>query len=85
VHLQGGRSSVASAPAAAQIMPDDQKQRILKDEAGSASGRRAKWDEDNLTLNEQIKAELAPTKIEEPKTPYHAPMDPDAVVLCSNA
>lgn len=25
--------------------------------------------------NEKIKAELMPTKINEPKTPYHAPLD----------
>lgn len=27
----------------------------------------------NLEENEKIKAELAPTKINEPKTPFHAP------------
>eukprot|EP00803_Ostreobium_quekettii_P003647 evm.model.scf_1754.3 EVM.evm.TU.scf_1754.3 scf_1754:30618-33583(-) len=31
------------------------------------------WDEGNLVENERIKAELAPTKIEEPKTPFHSP------------
>ena len=34
----------------------------------------------NLEENEKIKAELMPTKINEPKTPYHAPLgeDPEA-------
>jgi hypothetical protein len=34
----------------------------------------------NLEENERIKAELMPTKINEPKTPYHAPLgeDPEA-------
>ena len=27
----------------------------------------------NLEENEKVKAELAPTKINEPKTPFHAP------------
>lgn len=31
----------------------------------------------NLEENERIKAELAPTAIDEPKTPYHAPFDSD--------
>ena len=31
----------------------------------------------NLEENERIKAELAPTTIDEPKTPYHAPFDSD--------
>lgn len=35
------------------------------------------WDEANLETNEKIKAELNPTKIDEPKTPYHAPQEPD--------
>lgn len=29
------------------------------------------WDEHNLEENERIKLELNPTKIDEPKTPYH--------------
>ena len=29
----------------------------------------------NLEENDKIKAELNPTKISEPKTPYHGPMD----------
>lgn len=29
------------------------------------------WDEQNLEENERIKQELNPTKIDEPKTPYH--------------
>lgn len=33
--------------------------------------------EANLEENEAIKAELAPTKILEPKTPYHRPMGAD--------
>mmetsp|Transcript_4018 Transcript_4018/g.9997 ORF Transcript_4018/g.9997 Transcript_4018/m.9997 type:complete len:122 (-) Transcript_4018:341-706(-) len=36
-----------------------------------------KWDEDNLQVNEAIKAELPPVKITEPKTPYHAPLQGD--------
>ena len=34
----------------------------------------------NLEENEKIKAELMPRKINEPKTPYHAPLgeDPEA-------
>ena len=32
-------------------------------------------DEQNLEENEKIKAELAPTKINEPKTPYLSPME----------
>lgn len=37
------------------------------------------WDENNLTENERIKAELNPAPIDEPKTPYHAPLteEPD--------
>ncbi|KAK9809187.1 hypothetical protein WJX72_011015 [[Myrmecia] bisecta] len=31
------------------------------------------WDEANLEENDKIKAELKPTKINEPKTPYHGP------------
>lgn len=38
-------------------------------------GRKKKggvqWDEQNLEENERIKLELNPTKIDEPKTPYH--------------
>eukprot|EP01025_Chloroclados_australasicus_P050645 TRINITY_DN5847_c1_g1_i1.p2 TRINITY_DN5847_c1_g1~~TRINITY_DN5847_c1_g1_i1.p2 ORF type:complete len:183 (-),score=44.02 TRINITY_DN5847_c1_g1_i1:278-826(-) len=45
---------------------------------GHHSRKRAGWDEDNLEKNEVIKAELNPTKIDEPKTPYHAPVNPDA-------
>jgi Protein phosphatase inhibitor 2 (IPP-2) len=37
-----------------------------------------KWDEENLQMNELIKAELNPTRIDEPKTPYHGPgSEPD--------
>eukprot|EP00892_Ulva_mutabilis_P000620 jgi/Ulvmu1/10559/UM065_0013.1 len=51
---------------------------LKKTSAGSSSsGRRAKWNEDNLEANEVIKSELKPTKIDEPKTPYHAPVDPE--------
>ena len=32
-----------------------------------------RWDEDNLRLNEEIKASLNWTKIDEPKTPYVHP------------
>ena len=35
-----------------------------------------RWNESNLAENEQIKAELAPRKIDEPKTPYHGRIDP---------
>ena len=35
-----------------------------------------RWNESNLAENEQIKAELAPRKIDEPKTPYHVRIDP---------
>ena len=31
----------------------------------------------NLEENEKIKADLMPTKINEPKTPYHAPLGED--------
>jgi hypothetical protein len=33
------------------------------------------WDEQNLEENERIKLELDPTKIDEPKTPYHPSKD----------
>ena len=39
--------------------------------------RTVVWDEGNLEANEQIKAELKPRKIEEPKTPYLGPMSSD--------
>ena len=39
------------------------------------------WDEDNLAVNELIKADLAPSKIDDPKTPYHAPLSPDTGVI----
>lgn len=54
------------------------KKGILKKSASRSqpSGRRAKWNEDNLEANEVIKSELNPTKIDDPKTPYHAPLDP---------
>lgn len=45
--------------------------------AGSARKRPAggiKWDENNLTENEAIKASINKTKINEPKTPYHGPL-----------
>ena len=50
----------------------------------SASRGRAVWNEVNLAENEQIKAELNTTKIDEPKTPYHAPIDEDIgnILLC---
>ena len=35
---------------------------------------KVKWDEANLEENETIKAAINPTKIDEPKTPYHRPM-----------
>ena len=54
----------------------------MKKNAPSASGRHATWDEGNLARNEDIKAELNPTKIDEPKTPYHAPVDPDVGAHC---
>ena len=47
----------------------------------SASRGRAVWNEVNLAENEQIKAELNTTKIDEPKTPYHAPIDEDIGTL----
>ena len=34
---------------------------------------------ENLEKNEKIKAELMPTKINEPKTPYHAPLGEENV------
>ena len=59
-------------------MAGAQRHGILKHDAGAASGRRANFDEANLAENERIKAELNPTKIDEPKTPYHPPLEPDA-------
>jgi hypothetical protein len=50
---------------------------ILKGSSGSVSKGRAIWDEGNLAMNDKIKQELCPTKIDEPKTPYHAPVNPD--------
>lgn len=51
---------------------------ILKKTApGSSSGRRARWNEDNLEANEVIKSNLNPTKIDEPKTPYWSALDID--------
>ncbi len=38
---------------------------------------KVKWDEANLEENEAIKAEINPTKIDEPKTPYHRPLSDD--------
>lgn len=46
---------------------------ILKS-SSSNTGRRAVWNESNLDQNEVIKAELNTTKIDEPKTPYHGPL-----------
>jgi hypothetical protein len=57
-------------------MGNDSKS-ILRVGARSVSKRRAVWDERNLAMNEKIKQELDPSKIDEPKTPYHAPVDPD--------
>ncbi|MEW5304494.1 MAG: hypothetical protein WDW36_007104 [Sanguina aurantia] len=34
------------------------------------------WDESNLEANEVIKAGLSSVRINEPKTPYHGPLDP---------
>ena len=47
---------------------------------------KVKWDERNLEENEAIKADINPTKIDEPKTPYHRPLsdegdDPLGVTL----
>ncbi|EIE25937.1 hypothetical protein COCSUDRAFT_64907 [Coccomyxa subellipsoidea C-169] len=51
------------------------------DISATRSSKSIHWDEANLEENEKIKAELMPTKINEPKTPYHAPLgesdDPD--------
>lgn len=33
------------------------------------------WDEANLEENDKIKSEINPRKINEPKTPYHGPME----------
>jgi hypothetical protein len=68
-----------SRPAhARENMVPDPKHGILKTH-GSKSGSRARaaWNEANLAENEHIKAELHATKIDEPKTPYHAPIDDD--------
>ncbi|KAK9915909.1 hypothetical protein WJX75_005872 [Coccomyxa subellipsoidea] len=43
----------------------------------SRSSRSIHWDEANLEENEKIKSDLMPTKINEPKTPYHAPLGED--------
>lgn len=57
-------------------MSSDAKRGILKkDGPASASRGRAVWNEVNLAENEQIKAELNTTKIDEPKTPYHAAIE----------
>lgn len=65
-------------------MSMDGKRSILKkDGSMSASRGRAVWNETNLAQNEQIKAELNTTKIDEPKTPYHPPIDADLGTLSS--
>ena len=38
-------------------------------------GHGVLWDEQNLEENEVIKASLVYTKVDEPKTPYHKPLD----------
>ncbi len=43
----------------------------------AAMASKVKWDEANLEENEAIKAEINPTKIDEPKTPYHRPLSDD--------
>jgi hypothetical protein len=58
-------------------MPANGPRGILKTTPASVSGRRAVWDEANLQVNEHIKSELNTTKIDEPKTPFHAPLDPN--------
>lgn len=50
------------------------KRANMNQAAGSKSKKHAMWDEQNLAENEKIKAELAPVKITEPKTPYHQPL-----------
>ena len=54
-------------------MASSERRSILKQGVGGTSAKRAMWDEGNLAANEVVKAELNPTKIDEPKTPYHAP------------
>ncbi|KAK9838906.1 hypothetical protein WJX74_005761 [Apatococcus lobatus] len=52
--------------------------RVMKRTSSEREGaRNVVWDECNLEANEQIKAELKPRKIEEPKTPYLGPMSSD--------
>jgi hypothetical protein len=53
-------------------MMDPQRPEVVLQEraAKGASKRGIVWDESNLAENELIKAELNPTKITEPKTPY---------------
>eukprot|EP00884_Botryococcus_braunii_P005904 jgi/Botrbrau1/15314/Bobra.0319s0004.1 len=49
-------------------------------ETGSDSANRkrsVRWDEANLEVNEKIKSDLNPVRINEPKTPYRGPMDAD--------
>lgn len=50
---------------------------ILKKGSSSIGARAATWDELNLRENEHVKAALNTTKIDEPKTPYHAPLEGD--------
>ncbi|KAK2075962.1 hypothetical protein QBZ16_001298 [Prototheca wickerhamii] len=47
---------------------------------GISTGKRSsgvRWDEANLEANEDIKRDLNPTKITEPKTPYRSPLETD--------
>ncbi|KAK9789032.1 hypothetical protein WJX73_010129 [Symbiochloris irregularis] len=38
---------------------------------------KVQWDEANLEENDKLKEELHPRKCDEPKTPYHGPLDTD--------